>query len=169
MKHVLLLFVAIATTIGVFAQDGGSDLPPFMKTKKLPEFNILQTDSTWFTKQQLPEADFTIIVYFSPDCGHCQHEAKEMINNMDSLKNTFILWVSYRDMPDIKGFAETYGFFNHKNLKVGRDPNYAIPSFFQVKYTPYVAVYNKKGEYLKAFEGGVEMPELNRFLSANKQ
>lgn len=169
MKHVVLFFVAVAATLGLFAQDGGSDLPLFMKTKKLPEFNILQPDSTWFTKQQLPEADFTIIVYFSPDCGHCQHEAKEMMNNMDSLKNTFILWVSYRDMPDIKGFAETYGFFKHKNLKVGRDPNYAIPSFFQVKYTPYVAVYNKKGEYLKAFEGGVEMPELNQFLSANKQ
>lgn len=169
MKHMLLLFVAFITSLGTFAQDGDSGLPPFMKTKKLPDFNILQTDSIWFTRQQLPAADFTIIVYFSPDCGHCQYEAKEMMNNMDSLKNTFILWVSYRDMADIKGFAETYGFYNYKNLKVCRDPNYAIPSFFQVKYTPYVAVYNKKGEYLKAFEGGVEMQELNRFLSANKQ
>lgn len=169
MKHIVLLFVAIATTFGLFAQDGGSNLPPFMKTKKLPEFNILQTDSTWLTRQQLPAADFTIIVYFSPDCGHCQYEAKEMMNNMDSLKNTFILWVSYRDMADIKGFAEIYGFNNYKNLKVGRDPNYAIPSFFQVKYTPYVAVYDKKGNYLKAYEGGVEMPELNRFLADNKQ
>lgn len=169
MKHIILLFTAIVIASGLSAQDTGSDLPPFMKTKKLPEFNILQTDSTWFSKQQLPAADFTIIVYFSPDCGHCQYEAKEMMNNMDSLKNTFILWVSYRDMADIKGFAEIYGFYNHKNLKVGRDPNYAIPSFFQVKYTPYVAVYNKKGEYLKAYEGGVEMAELNRFLSANKQ
>ncbi len=169
MKHIVLLFVAIAATFSVCAQDGGADLPPFMKTKKLPEFNILQPDSTWLTRQQLPAADFIIIVYFSPDCGHCQYEAKEMINNMDSLQNTFILWVSYRDMADIKGFAQTYGFYNHKNLKVGRDPSYTIPSFFQIKYTPYVAVYNKKGEYLKAFEGGVEMPELNSFLSANKQ
>lgn len=168
-KHVVLLLVAIATSLVAFSQGAGADLPPFLKTKKLPEFTILQTDSTWLTRQQLPEADFTIIVYFSPDCGHCQYEAKEMINNMDSLKNTSILWVSYRDMADIKGFAETYGFYKHKNLKVGRDPNYTIPTFFQVKYTPYVAVYNKKGEYLKAFEGGIEMPELNRFLSANKQ
>ena len=169
MKHVMLLFIAVSTTLGLFAQAGSSDLPPFMKTKKLPEFNILQTDSTWFTRQQLPTADFTVIVYFSPDCGHCQHEAKEMMNNMDSLKNTFILWVSYRDMADIKGFAEIYGFNNHKNIKIGRDPNYAIPSFFQVKYVPYVAVYNKKGEYIKAYEGGVEMPELLQLLSTNKQ
>lgn len=169
MKQIVLVFMGLVITLGVFAQNSGGDLPPFMKTKKLPEFSILQTDSTWFTHQQLPKTDFTIIVYFSPDCGHCQHEAKEMMSNMDSLKNTFILWVSYRDMADIKGFAEIYGLTNHKNVKVGRDPNYAIPSFFQVKYTPYVAVYNKKGEYLKAFEGGIEMPELNRFLAENKQ
>ncbi|MFW2476522.1 MAG: TlpA family protein disulfide reductase [Sediminibacterium sp.] len=169
MKHISLFIATIFCSVLLFAQNTGNDLPPFMKTKKLPEFNLLQTDSTWFTHEQLPKADFTIIVYFSPDCGHCQYEAKEMMNNMDSLKNTFILWASYRDMADIKGFAETYGFGNYKNLKVGRDPTYGIPSFFQVKYTPYVAVYDKKGNYVKAFEGGVEMPELNKLLSSYKQ
>lgn len=169
MKHLLLALMVSIIGLSVSAQEAGSEMPPFMKTKRLPEFNILQTDSTWFTKQQLPPSDFTIIVYFSPDCGHCQYEAKEMMKYADSLQNTFMLWVSYRDMADIKGFAEEYGFFKHKNIKVGRDPNYAIPSFFQVKYTPYVAVYNKKGDYVKAFEGGVEMPELMTLLTSYKQ
>jgi thiol-disulfide isomerase/thioredoxin len=169
MKHLLLSLMVSIIGLSVSAQEAGSDMPPFMKTKRLPEFNILQTDSTWFTKQQLPQSDFTIIIYFSPDCGHCQYEAKEMMKYADSLQNTFMLWVSYRDMADIKGFAEEYGFFKHKNIKVGRDPNYAIPSFFQAKYTPYVAVYNKKGDYVKAFEGGVEMPELMTLLTSYKQ
>lgn len=166
-----LFFVVLLSLIGSlsYAQETGAEMPPFLKTKKLPEFTILQTDSTWFTKQQLPASDFTIIVYFSPDCGHCQYEAKEMMSVMDSLKNSFILWVSYRDMADIKGFAQEYGFFNYKNLKVGRDPNYGIPSFFQVKYTPYVAVYDKKGNYIKAFEGGVEMPDLLALLKDYQQ
>jgi len=169
MKKIFV--VVLLSLIGSlsYAQETGADMPPFLKTKKLPEFTILQTDSTWFTKQQLPTSDFTIIVYFSPDCGHCQYEAKEMMSVMDSLKNSFILWVSYRDMADIKGFAQEYGFFNHKNLKVGRDPNYGIPSFFQVKYTPYVAVYDKKGNYIKAFEGGVEMLDLLALLKDYQQ
>ncbi len=169
MKKLFFLFLTIIPGLASFAQETGAEMPPFMKTKKLPEFTILQTDSTLFTKQQLPVSDFTIIVYFSPDCGHCQHEAKEMMRVMYSLKNSFILWVSYRDMEDIKGFAEIYGFFNHKNLIVGRDPNYGIPSFFQVKYTPYVAVYDKKGNYIRAYEGGVEMPELLALLKDYKQ
>jgi len=169
MKKILV--VVLLSLIGSlsYAQETGADMPPFLKTKKLPEFTILQTDSTWFTKQQLPTSDFTIIVYFSPDCGHCQYEAKEMMSVMDSLKNSFILWVSYRDIADIKGFAQEYGFFNHKNLKVGRDPNYGIPSFFQVKYTQYVAVYDKKGNYIKAFEGGVEMHDLLALLKDYQQ
>ncbi|BFG71685.1 hypothetical protein KACHI17_25660 [Sediminibacterium sp. KACHI17] len=169
MKKIFFTLLVSLTGLMSYAQNSSEDQPPFLKTKKLPEFTILQTDSTWFTKQELPASDFTIIVYFSPDCGHCQHEAKEMMAVMDSLKNSFILWVSYREMADIKGFAQEYGFFNHKNLKVGRDPNYGIPSFFQVKYTPYVAVYDKKGNYIKAYEGGVEMPELLGLLKEYKQ
>lgn len=167
MKHLLFTLIICIGGLGLQAQQ--STLPPFLKTKKLPEFNILQTDSTWFTHKELPKADFTIIIYFSPDCGHCQHEAKEMMNYMDSLQHTFILWTSYRDMADIKGFAEEYGFFKHKNLKVGRDPSYGIPSFYQVKYVPFVAVYDKKGDYIKSFEGGVEMADLMILLNGYKQ
>jgi thiol-disulfide isomerase/thioredoxin len=170
MKKILLGLFLICSTGSLLAQQGGNDLPPFMKTKKLPSFNLLLTDSTtWFTQAQLPKKDFTIFVYFSPDCGHCQTEAKVMMEQMDSLKNTFIIWVSYRDMKDIKSFEEAYGLHNHSNIKTARDPSYGIPSFFQVRYTPYVAVYDRAGNYVKAFEGGVEMPELLTLLREHKQ
>jgi hypothetical protein len=50
-------------------------------------------------------------------------------------------------------------------MKVGRDPKYLIPAFYQVKFTPFVALYDKQKEFLKAWEMGVEMPELIEFIN----
>lgn len=168
MKYLFTALFLFCIGGQVSAQSG--DMPPFMKTKKLPTFNLLLTDSTtWFTHEQLAKRDFTIFVYFSPDCGHCQTEAKTMVENMDSLKHTNLIWVSYRDMKDIRSFEEAYGFKKYTNIITARDPSYGIPSFFQVRYTPYVAVYNRKGDYINAYEGGVEMPELLQLLREHKQ
>ena len=45
-------------------------------------------------------------------------------------------------------------------MYAGRDPKYMVPAFYRVKFTPFVAVYDKKGLFVKAFDGGAEMPQL---------
>ncbi|MES2373268.1 MAG: thioredoxin-like domain-containing protein [Bacteroidota bacterium] len=135
---------------------------PYKKDPNLPSFNILLPDSTWFTKDQLPKTkyDYTIIIYFSPDCGHCQHEATEISKNMDSLKNAFFVFVAYKSLEDIQGFASYYQLDKFPNVRVGRDPQYYIPSFYRVTRTPYVVVYNKKGLLEKVYDPEVtEVPE----------
>lgn len=172
MKHFFLSVMLLCCAAFAIAQAPGTDdNAPYRKDPKLPPFRILQTDSTtWFTRDQLPKnSDFTIIIYFSPDCGHCQHEAKEVVKNMDSLKNTFMVWVSYKSISEIKAFNLEYGLNKFSNIRIGRDPMYAVPSFFQVKFTPFVAVYDKKGMFVKAYETGVEMAELNALLRETKK
>ncbi|SJZ39478.1 TlpA family protein disulfide reductase [Sediminibacterium ginsengisoli] len=166
MKKMILMMGMLAITSILFAQAKMENLPPYKKDPKMPNFRILLTDSTtWFTKDQLPKTDYTAIIYFSPDCGHCQHEAKEVVKYMDSLKNVFFVWVNYRHtMNDLKAFSEYYGLDKFSNVRMGRDPQYAIPAFYQVKFTPFVAVYDKNRLFMKEFETGVEMPELLSLL-----
>jgi thiol-disulfide isomerase/thioredoxin len=104
--------------------------------------------------------DYTIIIYFSPDCGHCQHEATEISKNMDSLKNAFFVFVAYKSLEDIQGFTSYYQLDKFPNVRVGRDPQYFIPSFYRVTRTPFVVVYNKKGLLEKVYDPEVtEVPE----------
>jgi hypothetical protein len=112
----------------------------------------------------LPQYDYTAIIYFSPECNHCQYEATEIVKKIDSLKNVLFIWASYRDFEDIKKFEYKYRLNLYPNIKVGRDPIYLIPSFYQVKFTPFVALYNNQKEFVKAWEMGVEMPELIEFI-----
>lgn len=171
MKQLLLsLACALLTIFAVAQTNDPGDNAPYKKDPVMPAFRILQTDSaTWFTKSELPKSEFTIIIYFSPECGHCQYEAKEVVKNMDSLQNTFMVWVSYKSITEIREFAQHYGLDRFPNIRIGRDPIYALPSFYQVRFTPFVAVYDKKGMFLKAYETGVEMADLNALLRASKK
>jgi len=83
---------------------------------------------------------------------------------MDSLTHVNFVWASYKPMSEIEEFYHKYKLDQYKNLFMGRDAEYKIPSFFRVKYTPFVAVYDKKGLFVQAFDGGVEMAELMPLL-----
>jgi thiol-disulfide isomerase/thioredoxin len=149
------------------AQSNPEDTAPYKKDHRLPAFTILQPDSTWFTKEQLPKYDYTVIVYFAPDCSHCQYEATEIVKNMDSLKNAFFVFVAYKSLEEIQAFSVKYGLNKFSNIRYGRDSKYYIPSFYQVKFTPFVAVYDRKGMFVKEYEKGVEARELIALFCKN--
>jgi thioredoxin-related protein len=140
-------------------------VPPYRKDSTIPAFTILQTDSTWFNKEALPHDKPVIIIYFRPDCSHCQLTAHEFQQKLKKFKDAFFVWASYDSVAHIKSFAEEYRLLNAKNIKVGRDTKYYLPSFFRVKYTPFIAVYNKKGKLVQTYDGGTEPDTILQLLN----
>jgi hypothetical protein len=35
-----------------------------------------------------------------------------------------------------------------------------VTQFYEVKFTPFSALYDKKGQLVKVYENGIDMPEL---------
>ena len=118
-------------------------------------------------KEQLPKKEYTVIIYFAPDCGHCQHEMKEIIKSIDKFNKVNFVWVSFKSMPEISEFYLKYEISKYPNMFMGRDLDYKLPSFYRVKFTPFVAVYDKNNLFIKAFEGGAEMKDLLAVLKLN--
>ncbi len=168
MFQKFLLFCLLSCCIiSAKAQAGFDTIPPYKKDNRMPAFKIMKLDNTWFTKEQLPNKDYTVIIYFAPDCGHCQHEMKEIIKNIDKFNKVNFVWVSFKSMPEISEFYVKYEVSKYPNMYMGRDLDYKLPSFYRVKFTPFVAVYDKKGLFMKAFEGGAEMKDLLSLLKLN--
>ena len=69
-------------------------------------------------------------MYFSPDCSHCQWEVKELVDSMKYFGNVFFVLASYKKMPEIKEFNEKYHLSEQKNIRVGRDTAYFLPTFY---------------------------------------
>lgn len=172
MKYIYIFFFYLISGASASAQLTVVDtVPPYKKDPGIPDFIILQTDSTWFTKEQLPKYPYTAIVYFAPDCGHCQITVKELVANMDSLTNVFFVFVAYRPMEDIREFYKYYGLNKFSNVRMGRDPKYFVPSFYRVTSNPFVALYNQNGLLMRVFDPAlnstIEIPTLVSLVNKN--
>lgn len=171
MNPRIALLVCLLFAGYLHAQNKVETPAPYQKDNHIPAFNILLTDSSFFTPAQLPKSDYTVIIYFSPDCGHCQIMAKELVKNIDSLRNAFFVMVAYKSLEDIKGFAGYYGLDKIPNLRLGRDQNYFVPAFYRVESTPFAAVYNSNLKLIKVYDPPhrpvMEIPELIALIHQN--
>lgn len=165
MKYFLILFSVFYLPTYSGKAQAVDTIPPYQKDSTLPLFSIQQTDSSWFNNMNLPKNEPTVIIYFSPECGHCQLTAHDYMKSIKRFKDVFFVWVSYQSMDEIRTFAEDYKMLNTKNIAVGRDPKYYIPAYFRVKYTPYIAAYDRNGRLLQTFDGGTDPDTLYKLIN----
>jgi len=159
-KLVFTLFMA-SLTLGVFAQVDSASMPPYKRFPTLPPFKILMVDSTnWYAKENLPKKKAVMVMIFNPECEHCKHETEELIKNIDKFKNIEIVMATPRDFSEMKEFYGHYDLKRFKNIHVGRDMNYTLPVFYDIRSLPYLAFYNKKGNLIDTFEGTLPMDKV---------
>ncbi len=160
MKKFLLFIFVAATINSIHAQDYDT-IPPYQKDSlHIPSFTVLQTDSVYTNDKMIPKDKPVVIIYFSPECGHCQITADEFGKKMKEMKNIYFVWVSYYPLPEIKEFAKKFNLQQFNNIIIGRDENYTIPSYYRVKFTPFMAVYNKEHHLIKTYQQGTEADKL---------
>ena len=175
MKKVLVACVLIFATLVSFSQADSAKkssshnqqedltLPPYKRFPTVPPLKLLLLDSTtYFTKEDLKKNKPVLIIVFNPDCEHCKHETEEIIKNIDSLKNIQIIMATMMSFDLMRSFYEKYDLKRFQNITVGKDVQYTLPSFYQMHFMPYLAMYDKKGNLLATFEGSMKIEDLIR-------
>lgn len=160
MKKVLILIAFTGSVIFVTAQ---KDTSPnsLSKFETIPAFNVYTVpDSTAFTNKNLLKNKSLVIMFFSPDCEHCQKETKELLAYKEELKNIQILMVSPSSYSMVKQFYHEYGLSAMSNIKLGNDLNYALGSIYQLRTFPSMFVYDQTGKLAKAFVGNIGVPAI---------
>ncbi len=171
MKTTFLLILTFFSTNYIFSQSDTSikaiedTLAPYQKTSYIPTFSLLTPDSTWFSKIHLKDEVATLILYFSPDCGHCKIETQDLLGKMSGLKKLQIVMVTSRPFQDMVDFSNYFKISRFPTIKIGRDPAMLISSFYDVKSTPFSALYDKKGRLIKVYKKGIDFPELIKLIN----
>ena len=146
----LLLMLGLIIVAGCTRAQNKQDI------EHIPHFKILKADSTYFTYTELKKDKPVMIIYFSPDCSHCQHLMYEMKPKMKQFGDVQIVMVTFTDfnlLKMLKTFNRDFDLAKYPNLTVGTEGHsYVVQQFYQVKTTPYIAVYDHKGKLVKAFE-----------------
>ena len=164
MKKILLSIVFAIASLIVFSQEKENSKPPYLQVPYLPPFNIVLTDSSVFTKNDLPENKNTVIIYFNTDCDHCKHLIKHITDSINTVPNTFFVLACFNKMEELTAFEGKFSLKNFENIRAGRDEKYFLPSFYKVRFTPFTAIYNKKGNLIKAYENGFSMAALKKII-----
>lgn len=127
--------------------------PPYLQFPTIPPFTIrLVPDSISFSKHDLKKRTAVMIFMFSPDCDHCHHATRELIENIRLFKKVQIIMVSSLDFKLERAFYDSFKIADHPNIKVGRDPNYFLGSFYKISSFPSIFLYDKKGKFIKGYE-----------------
>ena len=160
MKKCVLSLVFSCLSIIMFAQVD-STTAPYKKVPFVPPFQILLGDSvTTYAKADLPKGKPLLLMLFSPECSHCQHEAEEMVANKNLLNDLQIVMVTFHPLWQMNEFVSAYKLKELPNLVVGRESYYMLPSFYAIHNLPFHALYNKDGELITAFEGSAELSKI---------
>jgi thioredoxin-related protein len=160
------LFVILFIAIGFCAQaQTDSTKAPYQRFPFIPPFQLLKLDSTtWLTKEDLRKDQPLLLMFFSPDCDHCQHQMEDMLKEMDAFKNVQIVMATAQPFSMMKAFYEKYQLARYPNIYIGHDTKYILPPFFHMRQLPHLSLYNSKGDLITTYTGNVKPAELIKTL-----
>src|SRR5437868_5566537 len=93
-KYLSLLFIC-AFSYSVFGQQKVADSFPYQKYPIMPAFEILMLDSAMVINTfNIPKGKSTVLMYFSPDCNHCEMVTDSILAHITLFKDTRIFLFS---------------------------------------------------------------------------
>ena len=127
----------------------------------LPAFKIYTApDSVAFSNKNLHQHKPLVLVFFSPDCDHCQKETMELLAYKNELKSVQILMASPASYGEVKRFYEEYHLASMPNVKMGQDVNFVLGSKFKLTTFPSIFIYDANGKLTKKFVGNIGVPDI---------
>ena len=97
----------------------------------MPEFSLLLMDrTTWLHARNIHTGKPIVLFYFSPYCPYCKAQTKEIIEDMDKLKNIQFYFVASSPLSAAKMFYNEYQLTKYSNIVTGIDTANVIQGLF---------------------------------------
>ena len=158
-KKIIPLFLFILLSVSGFSQTA-------VGTKKIAPFQMTLTNGKPYNFAQLTPGP-VVLMYFSPDCDHCQEFTKALLKNYTVNSNKQLVMITFQPMEMVKQFATTYNLASYPNIKIGTEgTSYLVQKYYQIRSFPYIAMYDKNGKHLRTFEGEQPYTEIFKALKS---
>ena len=154
IKRILVLSIMLFVSLVADAQ-----------TRKIPPFSMMQGNGKVFKAQQLPMGKPVIIIYFDPDCDHCEKTTKELLGKMDEFKNASIAMVTFLPVNKVIEFEKKYALEKYPNIFVGTEGSTSfLKNYYKLTIMPYIALYTKNGDMVKEYRTYGPLTDLSNQL-----
>jgi peroxiredoxin len=112
----------------------------------------------------------TVIIYFNPECEHCQYEATEIGRQPKRFAKTNMILITPDDSTKrIEAFADKYKLWQVDNLVILFDRNGQFKKQFGTSVVPSVFIYGANKRLLKQFSGEVKMEAVLKIIDGKEK
>lgn len=138
-------------------------------SQTIPSFQMQLTNGNSFTSKNLLPAKPLVLIYFAPDCDHCQVLMDALFKKISDFKNSQIIMVTFKPLNELVDFEKHYQTTKYQNIKVGTEkPIFYFKNYFQLMNTPFTALYDKKGKLVASYKKETPVDELIKQLKMIK-
>lgn len=138
------------------------------RIKNIPTFSFNDLHGYKFKNTDLSLQQNCLLIYFHPNCEHCQYEASLFIPNMNELASYQILMISSDSIQNIKKFEEEFHLDEMDNIIMLHDPKFDFEKIFGTKVIPTSLIYDKTQHLIKRFNGEVKIEAILKYLKNDK-
>lgn len=124
-----------------------------LMAQDLPKFSFYDAGGKVFTQANIKPGTPVIVVYFDPDCDHCNKQAQLIKAEITKFAGVQMVWVAFpASMEAITAFGKKYFPTQFGNsFYFLRDNDYTFDRSFGYSEAPSIYVYNKARKLVKSY------------------
>lgn len=118
--------------------------------EKLPHFKFPQIGAQGTVSHRDLRKGKTVVVYFSPNCEHCQQLGADIGMQLDQLTEIDFVFITRMDEADAIDFAQKCNIWEKPNIHFGLDVDAAFYNYFGDMFIPSSYIFDEKGRFLQS-------------------
>ena len=132
-----------------------------VSSQTIPSFKITLSNNTIFNAADLQKDKPLVLIYFDPDCDHCQKLMTELFKKIKSFEKAQIMFVTFKTLTEVIAFEKKYHTRQYTNMKVGTEGTlFYLRNYYKLIKMPFTALYDKKGNYNYSYRDETPVDDL---------
>ena len=138
-------------------------------SQTIPAFKMRLTNGKMLSSATLSRQQPLIIIYFAPDCEHCQILMKEIFKKITDFKKALLVLVTFEPPAGLVPFEKQYKTFKYPNITVGTEvPVFFFRNYYRVEHTPFTALFDKHRKLIISYKDQTPVNDLIKRLKMLK-
>jgi thiol-disulfide isomerase/thioredoxin len=162
MRLILTTCCAIAVLLGcVQCSNKKNAETASTSTNDLPTLTVIKADGSKFDLRKAEGK--TILVFFNPECDHCQRVAEQIKLKKKLFSNHQVYFVSTETQASLQKFAQQYELQDENFLFVQADADDVFQSVGNLPSVPAIFIYQNQN-FIRRFDGETSLDVIQQFL-----
>lgn len=163
----LIMVLVILLIVGtIMKKNKADDIRQRIST--LPDFTLPALDRSIFNSSEISEGPL-LVMYFHPECEHCQFEISSLIKSNIPGSGAKILLISYEGGKKIRLFMQQFDIKNDSIFTVLSDTAFVFSELFRTDVIPTNFIYSENLRLVKTLKGETSIETLTKYLQSGNQ